>query len=248
MKKIWLLATLLGLVIVFVVGCTVSMERQSPQRTTPVPGWSARESIGPTPSPSLPDAGTAPRIERAVDQPRLQWSLPMRDEEVWFISRGPIIESSEEVPGSGTLTTLRRGSRKPVPLPLKHTDVNARVDGYIGTVEVTQTFHNPYDSKIEAVYVFPLPQDAAVNEFLMIIGERRIRGIIRERKEAERLYKKARSQGYVASLMTEERPNIFTQSVANIEPGCEMDVKINYFHTLPYVDGWYEFVFPMVVG
>src|SRR5213078_3593133 len=71
---------------------------------------------------------------------------------------------------------------------------------------------------------------------------------IRERKEAERIYENARAQGYVASLMTQDRPNIFTQSVANIEPGKQIDVNIRYFNTLQYVDGWYEFVFPMVVG
>jgi Ca-activated chloride channel family protein len=98
----------------------------------------------------------------------------------------------------------------------------------------------------------------------MTIGERRIRGIIRERREAERIYQEARAQGHVASLLTQERPkraqghvaslltqerpNIFTQKVANIEPGKEIDVNIRYFNTLAYVDGWYEFVFPMVVG
>jgi Ca-activated chloride channel family protein len=133
-------------------------------------------------------------------------------------------------------------------LPLKHTDVKGQISGYIATVDVTQKFHNPYDEKIEAVYVFPLPQNAAVNEFIMVIGKRRIRGIIRERKEAEEIYRQARSQGYVASLLTQERPNIFTQKVANIEPGKNIDVNIKYFNTLAYVDGWYEFVFPMVVG
>src|SRR5207253_8032041 len=71
---------------------------------------------------------------------------------------------------------------------------------------------------------------------------------IRERQEAQRIYNEAKSQGYVASLLTQERPNIFTQSVANIEPGKEIDINIKYFHTLEYVDGWYEYVFPMVVG
>jgi Ca-activated chloride channel family protein len=73
-----------------------------------------------------------------------------------------------------------------VPVPLKHTSVNGSIDGYIATVDVTQQFHNPWSSKIEAVYVFPLPDNAAVNEFVMTIGERTIRGIIREREEAKR--------------------------------------------------------------
>jgi Ca-activated chloride channel family protein len=140
----------------------------------------------------------------------------------------------------------REGKKNP--LPLKHTDVKAKVSGYIATVEVVQQFQNPYSEKIEAVYVFPLPQNAAVNEFIMVIGQRRIRGIIRERQEAEKIYKEARRQGYVASLLTQERPNIFTQKVANIEPEKQIDVHIKYFNTLAYADGWYEFVFPMVVG
>ena len=81
---------------------------------------------------------------------------------------------------------------------------------------------------------FPLPENAAVNEFVMTIGERRIRGIIRERERPSRSTEKRSSQGYVASLLTQERPNIFTQSVANIEPGRHIDVNIHYFHTLAF--------------
>ena len=68
---------------------------------------------------------------------------------------------------------------KEVPMPLKHTDVHASVSGYIGSVDVVQQFYNPYSGRIEAVYVFPLPHNAAVNEFIMTIGDRQIRGIIR---------------------------------------------------------------------
>lgn len=174
--------------------------------------------------------------------------LPVSTDELWIVARSSDsrAQADDDSPGSGALMT--KVSEKEVPLPLKHTDVRAAVSGYIGAVEVVQQFHNPYDTKIEAVYVFPLPHNAAVNEFIMTIGERRIRGIIRERQEAEQIYAEAKRQGYVASLLTEERPNIFTQSVANIEPGRAIDVTIKYFHTLEYVDGWFEFVFPMVVG
>jgi len=177
-------------------------------------------------------------------------------DELWIISRGTsdqapppaAAKTDESYPGTGALAVESPDSDEPIPLPLKHTKVDARVDAFVSTVEVTQQFHNPYDTKIEAVYVFPLPQNAAVNEFVMTIGERRIRGIIREREEAERVYYAARRQGYTASLMTQERPNIFTQRVANIEPGKAIDVNVRYYNTLAYVDGWYEFVFPMVVG
>jgi Ca-activated chloride channel family protein len=181
----------------------------------------------------------------------LPGSLPSIEEELWVIAR-PTEEATpatdEESPGSGALMAKVPGEEKKIPVPLKHTDVKSYISGYIATVEVTQQFHNPYDSKIEAVYIFPLPQNAAVNEFIMRIGDRSIRGIIREREEAERIYAEARRQGYVASLLTQERPNIFTQKVANIEPCNEIDINIKYFHTMTYVDGWYEYVFPMVVG
>ncbi len=135
-----------------------------------------------------------------------------------------------------------------VPVPLKHTDVDARIDGYISTVRVTQQFENPFSHTIEAVYVFPLPEDAAVSDFLMTIGDRRIRGVIREREQARQVYEEARRQGYTASLLTQERPNIFTQHVANIEPGRAIDITMTYFNCLAYHDGWFEWVFPMVVG
>ena len=135
-----------------------------------------------------------------------------------------------------------------IPLPLKHTDVDARISGYVGTVDVTQQFENPYDQKIEAVYLFPLPEKAAVSEFVMTIGDRRIRGILREKAQAEQIYREARAQGYQASLLTQHRPNVFEQRVANIEPGKQIDVNIRYYETLAYADGWYSFVFPTVVG
>jgi Ca-activated chloride channel family protein len=176
--------------------------------------------------------------------------LNVTEDEIWVIARPERQEAAvdEDTPGCGAMLAKLPKEDKEIPLPLKHTDVKGQISGYIATVEVTQQFHNPYDEKIEAVYVFPLPQNAAINEFIMTIGERRIRGIIREREEAERIYQQAKRQGYVASLLTQERPNIFTQKVANIEPGKEIDVNIKYFNTLAYVDGWYEFVFPMVVG
>ncbi len=179
--------------------------------------------------------------------------LPALDEEVWVIVKhdpAAAPADDEPVPGCGAMMCRLPGAGqvKNVPLPLEHTDVSASISAYIASVQVTQRFQNPYESKIEAVYVFPLPQNAAVNGFVMTVGERHIRGIIRERQEAERIYREAKHQGYVASLLTQERPNVFTQRVANIEPGKRIDVQITYFHTLTYDDGWYEYTFPMVVG
>jgi Ca-activated chloride channel family protein len=170
-----------------------------------------------------------------------------RATELWIIQRTHEHEwASRNAVGCGGMVTTWKDHE--VTVPLKHTDVNASVSGYISTVNVTQKFENPYDGKIEAVYVFPLPENAAVSDFLMTIGDRTIRGIIREREQAEQIYAAARAQGYVASLMTQERPNIFTQKVANIEPGKAIDINIRYYSTLTYSDGGYEFFFPMVVG
>jgi uncharacterized protein YegL len=132
--------------------------------------------------------------------------------------------------------------------PLKHTEVRAAISGFLARVTVTQQFHNPTGDKIEAVYLFPLPQNAAVDDLTMTVGARTIRGLIKEREEARRAYEQARAEGKVASLLNQERPNIFTQSVANILPGEEVTVTISYVETLKYEDGSYEFVFPMVVG
>lgn len=186
-----------------------------------------------------PAAGAA-----ATTLPRLR-----AGEELWVIARAPDMNGAAAEPAPPTYGGLQaqRGA-DPVPLPLEHTDVRARIAGYIASVQVQQRYRNPYSEKIEALYVFPLPQDAAVSDFVMTVGDRHIRGIIRERQQAERLYAEARQQGYVASLLTQERPNIFTQAVANIEPGKRIDIDLTYYNPLAYHDGDYEFVFPMVVG
>ncbi|HLF12030.1 MAG TPA: VIT and VWA domain-containing protein [Gammaproteobacteria bacterium] len=200
-------------------------------------------------------AGIRQFAERAARRAPLSRAQP--GEEIWVIATGRddlsrAIDVDDSEPGSGAMLALVASTpdRAPqeIPLPLKHTDVHAVVTGYVGTVDVTQQFENPYDEKIEAVYLFPLPEKAAVSEFVMTIGERKIRGILREKQEAEQIYRDARAQGYQASLLTQHRPNVFEQKVANIEPGKRIDVNIRYFHTLAYEDGWYSFVFPTVVG
>lgn len=131
---------------------------------------------------------------------------------------------------------------------LKHTAVKAEISGFVSRVRVRQIFHNPLDTKIEAVYVFPLPQEAAVDSMVMRVGDRRIVGQIKPREEARALYEAARTAGQVASLLDQERPNIFTQSVANIEPGAQVVIEISYVEMLKYEEGFFEFGFPMVVG
>jgi Ca-activated chloride channel homolog len=149
---------------------------------------------------------------------------------------------------SGALTVVDSTGKATSACPLKHTDVKAEISGFISRVVVTQQFENPFKEKIEAVYTFPLPQNAAVDDMTMIIGDRTVRGKILPREEAQAVYDAAKSNGQVAGLLDQERPNIFTQSVANILPGEQVKITISYVETLSYVNGAYEFVFPMVVG
>ena len=137
---------------------------------------------------------------------------------------------------------------KPIAVcPLKHTDVKAEISGFLSRVVVTQEFENPFKEKIEAVYTFPLPQNAAVDDMTMIVGERTVRGKILRREEAEAVYEAAKTNGQTASLLNQERPNIFTQSVANILPGEQIKITISYVETFKYENGDYEFVFQMVM-
>lgn len=150
--------------------------------------------------------------------------------------------------GSGTLVAMLPGGKRAGECPLKHTDVKASVAGYVAKVNVKQTFHNPYKNKIEAIYTFPLPENAAVDEMIMKIGNRIIKGNIKKKEEAKQIYETARAAGQVASLLDQERANIFTQSVANIEPGATVEIEIKYVDLLPYEAGSYSFNFPTVVG
>lgn len=148
----------------------------------------------------------------------------------------------------GELPELRVARDQKRKLPLEHTHVKAFLAGFVSQVEVTQTFQNPFSEAIEVVYVFPLPENSAVNAMHMQIGERTIRAKIEEREIARRIYEGAKRRGHTAALLEQERPNIFTQSVANIAPREKIRVTVRYVQDLTYDDGRYEFVFPMVVG
>ncbi len=132
--------------------------------------------------------------------------------------------------------------------PLKQTEVKAKIAGNISRVEVFQKFENPFPESLEAVYVFPLPDEAAVDDMEIKIGDRTIKADIKRRDEALEIYQRARQQGRTAGLLEQERDNIFTQSLANIKPGEKIEVKIRYTESLKFVGGDYEFVFPTVVG
>jgi len=162
-------------------------------------------------------------------------------------SSGGVVSAQSGVT-QGALQVVGPNGKPKALCPLKHTDVKAQISGFLSRVVVTQEFENPFTEKIEAVYTFPLPQNAAVDDMTMTVGDRTVRGKILRRDEAQAVYEAAKTNGQTASLLDQERPNIFTQSVANILPGEQIKITISYVETLKYEDGSYEFVFPMVVG
>ena len=148
----------------------------------------------------------------------------------------------------GTLLFKAKSHGEYLPAPLLKTDVQMTISGLIVRATVRQQFKNDSAEWAEGIYVFPLPEHAAVDHLTMHIGERIVEGVIKERGEAKQMYEKAKSEGKQASLVEQERPNIFTTSVANIGPGDDITVEIQYQHTLHYDHGQFRVRFPIVVG
>ena len=128
-----------------------------------------------------------------------------------------------------------------------NTDVEIMVSGFVARVEVTQKFINHTDEWQEAVYVFPLPDTAAVNFMRMKIGDRLIKAEVQEKQKAQQIYQAAKSQGKKAALTEQSRANMFTQSVANIAPGEIIEVKLRYIQSVAYQSGEFSLRFPMTL-
>jgi Ca-activated chloride channel homolog len=133
-------------------------------------------------------------------------------------------------------------------LPLRSTSVDVNIAGIIADVRVTQEYKNDGKNAIEAIYVFPASTRAAVYKMTMTIGERTINAIIKERNQARQEYEEAKQQGKSASLLEQQRPNVFQMNVANIMPGDLVKVELCYTELLIPENSIYEFVYPTVVG
>ncbi|WP_336209007.1 VIT domain-containing protein [Nonomuraea sp. LPB2021202275-12-8] len=144
--------------------------------------------------------------------------------------------------GFGALRT-ERGN-----LPLESVDVAARISGLDAGVEVAQGFRNPFDVTLEATYVFPLPDRAAVTAFTMEADDRVIEGVLKERGQARADYDRALREGRRAAIAEEDRPDVFTIRVGNILPGERVTVRLTMSQPLPYEDGAATFRFPLVVA
>jgi len=128
-----------------------------------------------------------------------------------------------------------------------NTDIELTVSGLVARVSVQQKFLNDGPEWVEGVYVFPLPDDAAVDRLRMHIGERFIEGEIREKEQAKKEYEKAKTEGKKASLVEQQRANLFTTSVANIGPGEEIKIEIEYLQNLKYDEGTFSLRFPLTL-
>lgn len=133
-------------------------------------------------------------------------------------------------------------------LPLERIRIVANVVGAHMNVSVIQHFGNKAKAPVEAVYVFPLPDEACVTGVSMKIGEKSVEAELRKREDARKQYEEARDQGHHAALAEQERPNIFTMSVAGIEPGEEVDVETKYLAPVPWQGEGGRLVFPLVVA
>ena len=156
--------------------------------------------------------------------------------------------SAGQPQGNSQLQIIGKDGKVTGFVPLKHTGIKTEISGFVARIEVTQEFENVLPDAVEAVYVFPLPHESAVDGMTMMVGEREIRAVIKERDEARKIYEQARNTGHTAALLDQERPNIFTQSVTNIPPNGTVQIKLSVLELLKYEAGTYEFAFPLVVG
>jgi Ca-activated chloride channel family protein len=133
-------------------------------------------------------------------------------------------------------------------LPLKDTRVEIAVSGVIADVTVVQTYRNGGSRPINATYVFPASTRAAVYAMRMRIGDDVIVAKIKEREKAKNEFEQAKKEGKSASLLEQERPNVFSMGLANLMPGEQVEIELRYTELLVPIDGIYEVVFPTVVG
>ncbi|KKW92046.1 marine proteobacterial sortase target protein [Sphingobium chungbukense] len=158
------------------------------------------------------------------------------------------VEADPDAIGSGTLMLRGKGVANAMPAMRLGTDMDVTVSGQIARVRVTQAFRNGSSQWMEASYLYPLPDDGAVDSLKMVVGQRVIIGHIKRREEARALYEKARDDGKKAALVESERPNLFRNSVANVGPGETVLIAIEYQAPVRQLGGEYALRLPLVVG
>jgi len=192
----------------------------------------------PTPAPPSSESASA----AIAEQPQAALPAPAdRDVRQEF-------DKWSRVAKSGMLLLRSAADGELTPGPVLDTTVEIAVSGLLARVSVRQRFSNPGDTWAEGVYVFPLPDDAAVDHMRILTESRVLEGQIQEKEEARKTYEQAKSAGMRASLVEQERPNVFTTYVANIRPGSQITVEIEYQQSVQIDAGEFSLRFPMVVA
>ena len=133
-------------------------------------------------------------------------------------------------------------------LPLKKTDVSVNIEGIIASIHVTQSYSNEGTKPVNASYIFPASTKVTIHGMQMQIGNQIVTAKIKEKEEAKQEFEAAKSEGKSASMLSEERSNVFSMDVANIMPGDNVQIELDYTELITPSEGIYEFVFPTVVG
>ncbi|MEQ1753798.1 MAG: marine proteobacterial sortase target protein [Micropepsaceae bacterium] len=164
------------------------------------------------------------------------------------VKADPAVLYTPDDMGTGSLLLKTTEPGKYLEAPRLKTDVRVDVSGLIARATITQRFENPSDKWVEGMYVYPLSQNAAVDALKMQVGDKFLEGQIKERAEARQIYEKAAAAGVKASLVEQQRPNMFTNSVANIGPHETVIVQIEYQEAVRLDHGKFELRVPLVVG
>jgi Ca-activated chloride channel homolog len=176
---------------------------------------------------------------------RTLWSL-LLVVGIFELPRTSAANAIDDTP-SGTLY-MRRSAEGTMAEALRlATRMHVQITGNVARVQVQQEFSNNGEDWLEGLYVFPLSKDSAVDELVMKVGERTLHGEVQEKAKAQATYEKARSEGRQASIVDQERPNLFTSAVANIAPHSSVTIEIAYLETLPFRDGRYTLHLPLAI-
>lgn len=190
-----------------------------------------------------PSFNAAPQASHTTNQQLKQTNESLPSSASWHL---PQYQDANR--GSLFFLNNNQDPKQPTELnPSLKTQVKINVTGVVARTQLTQTFKNASDQWVNGIYVFPLPENAAVDHLQMRIGERVIEGQIKEKQQARQLYETAVQQGKKASLIVQQRPNLFTNSVANIGPGELVSITIEYQQTLAYQQNTYSLRFPMAI-
>ncbi|HKX79822.1 MAG TPA: marine proteobacterial sortase target protein [Novosphingobium sp.] len=165
-----------------------------------------------------------------------------------LISANARAEDANDPAAGGALMLQGKGVAEALPAVRLGTDMDVTVSGQILRVRVTQAFRNTSDKWMEATYLYPLPDDGAVDTMKMVVGQRVIIGKIKRKLEAREIYETAKAQGQKAGLVESDRPNLFRNSVANVAPGETVLISIEYQAPVRQLGGEFSMRLPLVVG